>query len=344
MSTTMSTALSTASLEEGIGGLFLPPHLVGYIASFIKVNFDSNLLLNMYKAFESIHGDGYEDRLVDYKAQIQSHIAYLAMDGVFLDERDEKYALTEREIMYVFDCYYCDPSIIMYGEESYENVGEYTYLLNTEQMRHVEHEFLDCSEFTETLALPQLGIQFGLSDELNIKMYKYIRLLEEALRLKSTALIAFMKEKIVISQDMLLYIYIKHNHELYAPNWFSLASDDMLLDLCREFGILSTVLGMSIGGHRRHHVYNEAGLKNVVRSNFEVVKKIVPQYITAFSEVIPYEDYDENDLFISDEISPIKYWQRTCKSKVILSPLGSEDSIIKLEGSGEIGAYLQSFE
>ena len=332
-------SISTAAAKQ----LFLPAHLVGYIGSFIKVNFDSNLLLNLYKAFESITYDGDEDPLGYYKADVQSYIAYLAEDGVIFDERDANCGLTQREIMYIFDCYYCDPSVIMYGEETYEDLGDIC-IVNTDHMRHIDHEFLDCSEFTERLALPYMGIQFGLSDELNIKMYKYIRLLEEALRLKSTSLIAYMKDKLVITPDMLLYIYIKHNHEVYAPDWYSLAADDMLLNLLKEAGVLQTVLGMAISGERIHCVSNEAGLKNVVRYNLEVVQKIVPHYISADSAVVPIEEHCDDCVqahYYTNLFTPYSYWQMTKRAIVQMSALGEETKTIEVVGSDEIGAYLK---
>jgi hypothetical protein len=342
----MSTVISRATQQQGIGGLFLPAHLVGYIGSFIRTNFDSNLLLNMYKAFESITYEGDEDPLGYYKAEVQAYIAYLAEDGVILDERDAGYELTQREMMYIFDCYYCDPSVIMYGEETYEDLGDIC-IVNTAHMQHIDHEFLDCSEFTETLALPYMGIQFGLSDELNIKMYKYIRLLEEALRLKSTGLIAYMKDKMVISPDMLLYIYIKHNHQVYAPDWYSLAADDLLLTLLKEAGVLPAVLGLAIGGKYCHYAGSEAALKNVVNPNREVVKKIVPAHISPSSAMIPYEDYyDEYEAQqrFFESVTPYEYWETTYNGEIARYQLGEEIKIIKVVGSKEIGEYLKSLE
>jgi hypothetical protein len=324
-------------------GLLLPAHLVGYIGSFIKTNFDSNLLLNLYKAFESITYEGDKDPLGYYKDNVQAYLAHLAVDGVIFDERDKSYELTQREIMYVFDCYYCEPAAIMYGEETYEDLGDIC-LVDTTRMRHIDYEFLDCSEFTEALALPYMGIQFGLSDELNIKMYKYIRLLEEALRLKSTGLIAYMKDKMVITPDMLLFIYIKHNHEVYAPDWYSLASDDMLLNLLKEVGVLAAVLGIAISGKRCHYAGSEAALKNVVRYNLEVVKKIVPEYISVDSAVVPHDDYyDVGDYphHVVDLLTPYVYWQTTYTDKISLCAFGEETKTIEVLGSDDIGAYLK---
>ena len=326
--------------------LFLPAHLVGYIGSFIKTNCDSNLLLSMYKAFESIHGEGYEDPLRYYKAEVQAQLAALAMDGVLFEDRDAEYGLTQREIMYIFDCYYCDPAVIMFGEETYETIGD-TCLINTAQMQYIDNEFINCSVFTEVLERPYLGIRFCLTVAINIKMYKHIRLLEEALRLKSTALVSYMKDARIILPEMLLYIYIKHNHQVYAPKWYSLAADELLLALCNEFDILPTVLGMAINGDRFNYAHCEEALTNTVLYNLAAVKKIVPRYISATSQVITYEDYwdtNENAGFV-DTVTPYVYWlSNYYNSQVRLSPLGEESRIIKVVGSDEIGAYLKGLE
>jgi hypothetical protein len=340
-------SVAVAGPSVAVPSLLLPSHLVGYIASFIKINFDSNLLLNMYKAFESVACESFEDPLCYYKAEVQAQLAALAIDGVILDERDAEFGLTQREMMYVFDCYYCDPAVIMYGEETYEIIGD-TCLVDTTRMQRIESEFLDCSEFTEQLVeqRPYYGIKFGLSDAINMKMYKYIRLLEEALRLKSTSLIAYMKDKMVISPDMLVYIYIKHNHQVHAPDWYSLASDDLLLSLLNEMGVLPEVLGMAICGNRFHYVHCEEALKNVVLYNLEAVKKIVPAYISASSQVIAYEDFwdDDERRHIVTMTAPYYYWLGTYTSQVQLSPLSEPSRLIPVLGSDEIGVYLKGLE
>jgi hypothetical protein len=317
--------------------ILLPPSVIGYIASFIRTNFESELLLNMYKAFESIHGEGYEDPLVDYKAEIQSYIVDLAVDGVFLDERKIAYTLSNREIMYVFDCYYCDPGVIMYGEETYEAIGD-ILIADTQHKRMIDNEFMDCSEYTESLALPYMGIQFGLSDDLNIKMYKYIRLLEEALRLKSRDLVSYMKEWLVLSPDMLMYIYIKHNNPVYAPTWYSLATDDMLLGLLKDAGVLPAVLGLAISGKSNPYI---SDYHNTVNANLAVVKKIVPRYIGALDEVVPYKDYLEggND---AEFMSPLRYWRTMFTTELEDTTTEEAERYVILVGTEEFGVYLEA--
>lgn len=354
----MSTAAISSTAKAGIGGLFLPAHLVAYIGSFIKADYNTylvchldkaNILLSLYKAFESIACEGAEeDPLRYYKAEVQSHLAALAVDVVMLQQRDYTYGLTHRDIMYIFDCYYCNSQLIMYGEETYENLGDDLSIVDTTHRQHIDNEFLDCSEFTETLALTHSGMEPGLEDEINIKLYKYLRLVEEALRLKRTGLIAYIKNMMspILFKDMLLYIYVKHNHKLYAPKWYSLAADDHLLALLNEAGILPAVLGMAISGKRDYYVFSEAALKNVVEPNLAVVQKIVPHYISADSEVIPYDEFwdeDERRHFVT-MTAPYYYWLGTYTCQVGVSVLGEENRFIKFTGSDAIGVYLKGLE
>ena len=284
--------------------MLLPPTVIGYIASFLqsddRVQMDA--LLNMYKAFEcfDVNGDPYRECA-------QTYIAYLAL-AYISHKGDNAFNLTNREIMYVYDCIYCDVQTIMYGD-----------LPSKEAERFVDNEFLDCSELTEDMYIPQHELEYDrVDDVMNIKTYKYIRLLEEALRLKSTQLLAYMKKSACITPSMLFYVYIKHNHPLYAPKWFSLAADDLLLELCHEAGVLQSVLQLAIGNKRSDDEYAPP---NDVRHNLETVIKIVPRY------------FDATDLFdIDDETSRVTVYNAW--------NAGAGVNIKDLTGSKEIGKYL----
>jgi hypothetical protein len=163
-----------------------------------------------------------------------------------------------------------------------------------------------------------------MMEDMNISMYRYIRLLEEALRMKSAPLLAYIKDFLGISPNMLLYIYIKHNHPLYAPKWFSLADDDMLLKLCYEGDVLPAVLDLAIGFKRIQDVYSNTSLDNVVQPNLAAVKKIVPGFV------------DPLDLFETDNetgmVMPYDAWNSDANVK--------EHLIVNLAGSKAIGEYL----
>jgi len=357
-----NTILKKQEEDGGIGGMFLPPTVLGYIASFINVytpvsavlvdrmydlfqvdlyrecrEWEMDVLLNMYKAFECFDQSG--DPLAAYKHSVQNYIVYLAI-AKLPGERSSIFDLTNREIMYIYDCLYCDERVIMYGEHlsvdsdsANSDSVEASYLYKEsdqaepklmhygEHERFIDSEFMDCSEFTDNLFPPHNELEeYGLPEDMNISMYKYIRLLEEALRLKSAPLLAYIKDFLGISPNMLLYIYIKHNHPLYAPKWFSLANDDMLLKLCYEAEVLPAVLDLAIGFKRIQDVSNK---QNVIH-NLAAVKKIVPGFV------------DPLDLFETDYttgmVMPYDAWNSDANVK--------EHLIVNLAGSKEIGEYL----
>ena len=348
--------------EGGIGGMYLPPTVLGYIASFINVytpvsavlvdrmydlfqvdlyrecrEWEMDVLLNMYKAFECFDQSG--DPLAAYKHSVQNYIVYLAI-AKLPGERSSIFDLTNREIMYIYDCLYCDERVIMYGEDlrvdsdsADSDSAEASYLYKesdqaepklmhyNEHERFIDSEFMDCSEITDNLSTPHNVLEeYGLMEDMNISMYRYIRLLEEALRMKSAPLLAYIKDFLGISPNMLLYIYIKHNHPLYAPKWFSLADDDLLLDLCHEAEVLPAVLDLAIGFKRIRNVSNK---QNVIH-NLAAVKKIVPRYVDAL------------DLFETDDetgmVTPYNAWNADVNIK--------DHLIVNLTGSKEIGKYL----
>jgi hypothetical protein len=357
-----NTILKKQEEAGGISGMYLPPTVLGYIASFINVYTPvSAVLLNMYKAFECFDQSG--DPLAAYKHSVQNYIVYLAI-AKLPGERSSIFDLTNREIMYIYDCLYCDERVIMYGEDLRANSdsansdsadsdsadsdsadsdsadsdsAEASYLYKEsdqiepklmhygEHERFIDSEFMDCSEFTNNLYIPHNELEeYGLLEDMNISMYKYIRLLEEALRMKSAPLLAYIKDFLGISPNMLLYIYIKHNHPLYAPKWFSLAADDMLLKLCYEGDVLNAVIDLAIGFKRIPNVYSNTSLDNVVQPNLAAVKKIVPCFIDAL------------DLFVTDYetgmVMPYNSWNSDVNVK--------EHLIVNLAGSKEIGEYL----
>jgi hypothetical protein len=316
------------STYKGIDGIFLPAHIVGYIASICKATYynakydakcNPQLLLNLYKAFESIQED--EDPLADYKNMIQNYIFGFAISPEFrFDETD--YGLTRREYMYVFDITSCVPADIIYGVEP-----------KNSQRKWIDDELADCSHFVQYFGMRQ-GIRFGYSDALDKMLYKHTRLLEEALRTKSYGLVNYMSHKQMIYPDMLSYIYIKHNHERFAPSEDYLSNNELWFNLLCEYSMLDVVLGAAISGIREHIVYSLNGLHNVVRPNLAMVKKIVPHYIQAGDEAQIYPYTFEN-------VNNYEYWQKCYQMEVEVHWLGDEVKKFNVEGNREIGEYLQ---
>lgn len=314
---------------KGVDGIFLPAHIVGYIASIFKATYDATLLLNLYKAFESIaYEGGTEDPLADYKNLIQNYIFRLAISRDFGFDPDYDlalgeniYGLTRREFMYLFDITNCVPTDIMYGVEP-----------KNSHRKWIDDELADCTHFTENFGTSR-NLRYGVFDAIDIMLYKHTRLLEEALRTKSYGLLNYMSHQQMIYPDMLSYIYIKNNNIRYAPSEDFLTNNDLWFNLLLEYNMLDIVLGVAIGGLREHVVYSVNALNNVVRPNLAMVKKIVPRYIRASDEVrCPYpisnvSNYDYSWCF---------------NMKVELYCLGDEAKTFPVENDREIAAYLKS--
>jgi hypothetical protein len=342
MTASMSTAsMSTASMTaradksiaaikstyKGIGGIFLPAHLVGYIASFCKATYDISILVNLYKAFESIEYEGYEDPLFGYKDLIQHYIAALAIPEVYGENENDR-SLTKREIMYVIDVAYNETDEIVYGLEP-----------KNSHIKWIDDELADCSYFADYFGLE--GLRFGFCKAFGMTIYRHIRLLEEALRTKSLGLLTYMVNEDWIYPTMLAYIYCKHNNARYAPTEDYLSNNKLWLELLRRNGMLNIILGLAIGGIREHTVYSTPALHNIVRPNLAMVKQIVPAYIKASAPVAYLYPYSTHPY---DAVNNYEYWQECFQLEVRVYQLGQTEAVktFVAEGDREIGEYLQS--
>jgi hypothetical protein len=105
--------------------------------------------------------------------------------------------------------------------------------------------FLNCVYFLEDSQILSSG------DNINITHLKYILEFEKALLEKNKALVLILSS-LFITNDMLLFVYIKHNHLLYKPNeeQLRLEDSDMLIDLviCRDGNMVSELLFLAISG------------------------------------------------------------------------------------------------
>jgi hypothetical protein len=345
MTATMSTAsMSTASMSttltaadksiaaikstyKGIGGMFLPAHLVGYIASFCKATYDISILLNIYKAFESFECEGDEDPLFGYKDLIQHYIAALAIPDVYGENENDR-SLTKREIMYVYDVAYCVTEDIIYGLEP-----------KNSHRKWIDDEQADCVRFAHYFGVG--GLRFGICTGIDTMIYKHTRLLEEALRTNSQGLLTYMRNEDWIYPAMLAYIYCKHNNARYAPAEDYLSNNPLWLDLLKEHGMLNMILGLAIGGIREHTVYSMPALHNIVQPNLAMVKQIVPAYIQASAPVAylyPYSTHPHG------AVNNYEYWQQCFLLEVKVYKLGYLKPVetFLAEGESEIGEYLKS--
>jgi hypothetical protein len=72
-----------------------------------------------------------------------------------------------------------------------------------------------------------------------------------------------------------------------------------------------------------------------------VVKKIVPRYIGALDEVVPYKDYLEggND---AEFMSPLRYWRTMFTTELEDTTTEEAERYVILVGTEEFGVYLEA--
>jgi hypothetical protein len=207
----------------------LPASIIQYIVGFLDspcydVHSPRDVILNCYKAFECYKAEGEgededEDPLWDYKKNVQSYLATLVYEEVMVAVTVTtwkvltpvvRYALTDREVMYLYDVLFCNSNVIIYGNEKTKKTA---YELNVEE--DIRNELDECSDYAWLLR-DQAG-PFTLP--LVIRSLPVIRLLEEALYTESSELLnCIMQSTLNCKYElaMLTYIYINHTHVNYG--------------------------------------------------------------------------------------------------------------------------------
>jgi hypothetical protein len=224
----------------------LPASIVQYIVGFLNspcydVHNPRDVILNCYKAFECYKAEGEgegegegedEDPLWDYKKTVQSYLATLVYEEVMVavtvttwkvPTTIVRYALTDREVMYLYDVLFCNSNVIIYGNEKMKKTA---YELNVEE--DIRNEFDECSDYTWFLR-DQEG-PFTLP--LVIHHLPVIRLLEEALYTESSELLNCIRKSTLnglYEPVMLIYIYINHTHVNYGPRKNRCLADNKIL-------------------------------------------------------------------------------------------------------------------
>ena len=292
-------------------------HLMDYIISFREK--DPNFILNLYKAF--LHEA--DDPLCLYKARILnllSRIAYATLSNTTTFQLSE-FSLSEREIMYIYDVKFGDEKILLTGAGT-STAGKMTISVETDK------EFDDIKALmNEHLYSRDYNPAFQYVKRYNpTTLLKHIRLLEAALFSQSEELIRCI---LVNCYDwhMAIYIYIKYNNPKYKNRHFAVRADmpqfysrllELLLDVEPQFKdhINSLVLRMAIGGIHRRKVYRHKDEKdwqeNIVLPNLQIVKALVPDYISPLDAVLCFTvcyaacDREDEDF----RVTPLDYWRR----------------------------------
>lgn len=291
-------------------------HLMDYIISFREK--DPNFILNLYKAF--LHEA--DDPLCVYKARILnllSRIAYATLSNTTTFQLSE-FSLSEREIMYIYDVKFGDEKILLTGAGT-STAGKMTISVETDK------EFDDIKALmNEHLYSRDYNPAFQYVKRYNpTTLLKHIRLLEAALFSQSEELIRCI---LVNCYDwhMAMYIYIKYNNPKYKNRNFAVGDDmpqfysrllELLLDVEPQFKdhINSLVLRMAIGGIHRRKVYiqdHKDWQENIVLPNLQIVKALVPHYISPLDAVlcftVYYGSWDREDEDF--RVTPLYYWRR----------------------------------
>ena len=303
----------------------LPAHIIKYIVSFKKE--DTEYVLNVYKAFTfGIENDDEATR--DYKEYVQRHIAIIAFELVDICyglTEESEFALSPNELMCVYEVM-CSYHYTQISE------GLNNYLCG--RKKETIEEFLDCIRLLESTRLvDDEEIIHGMPN-FNIQQIKYIRLLEMALITKSVDLMIFVR-KHMYSPIMAFYLYLKHNHKLYRDNAPSLASDDWLIMLLLEDNCRDEFLCLVLRGIFFHE-------NNVVYSNLEVVKKIVPKYIKP-TDYIPasLNPIDPDADYPLSIVTPLEHW-KNYHNTMIINRIGCEKQTIIIPKDESIRDYLIS--
>ena len=300
-------------------------HLMDYIISFREK--DPNFILNLYKAF--LHQA--DDPLCVYKARILnllSRIAYATLSNTTTFQLSE-FSLSEREIMYIYDVKFGDEKILLTGAGTSgagtsgagtSGAGKMTISVETDK------EFDDIKALmNEHLYSRDYNPAFQYVKRYNpTTLLKHIRLLEAALFCQSEELIRCILAN-CYEWQMAMYIYIKYNNPKYKNRHFVVGDDmpqfysrllELLLDVEPQFKdhINSLVLRMAIGGIHRRKVYiqdHKDWQENIVLPNLQIVKALVPHYISPLDAVLCFTVYygswdREDDDF---RVTPLYYWR-----------------------------------
>jgi hypothetical protein len=292
----------------------LPAHIIKYIVSFRKE--DTEYVLNVFKAF--VFGIENDDEYTrEYKEYVQRHIAIIAFDLVdacYNLTEEKEFALSTHEIMCVYE-FMCSDHYTQISE------GLNNYLCGRKE--ETVEEFLDCVHLLEmTRLVDDEEISYGMPN-LNIEQIKYMRLLEMALITKSVDLMKFVR-KHIYSPIMAFYLYLKHNHKLHnhklqynnVPS--SLAADDWLIMLLLEDNYRKEFLCLALRGLFSHYCWSSNSENNVVYSNLEVVKKIVPEYVKPTDYIPASLNWIDTDADYPPRIvTPLEHWENFSNDMII---------------------------
>lgn len=330
----------------------LPSHIVNYIGScFIAVYDKKNsneCFIALFKAFNVIENEENE-WLIEYKQNIQKNMA-----NKIVNEKCNEFA----DIIIGDYDFSATEKVDVVQTIRNNNIYDYNTAINEKMFE----EFLDITYLIEnlkdykTMEYLMEGMPQG---PINIRSLPKIKLLEQGIITNSEAICEFVKDHLLCSPAMLVYIYMKYNHYRYRPIKTTEKEIDNVNDwILKMIGLcyyenntmntmketLKIILCLAIGGTMLKTVYNNKSEEtNQVVPNFEMVKKIVPRYIKS-TEVLRIQQNENDDEDENDEeqtyYEPYGYWEKYNTLLYKFNENNFEFDKYKIEKNKEIGEYL----
>ena len=302
--------------------LMLPVSIINQVISFHET--EPDFALSLYKAFLYLDDSWYKTRILEHLA----NLAYAAIQPVIDINR---FNLTDREVMYMYDVLFGNIDTLLYGDE-----------FEIEHMRHIDSEFYDCTNIIGDLNQKQY-FDINIAGFINNTNHTYVRLLEEAIISKSENLLKCIKAHFY-DEWMCLYLFLKQTHQVYKNPLYE-ATDEQLFQLISDANmtIITLVLRSAISGERREIIWNNNNGDNVATPNLEMVKQIVPA-------IIPYGhrlfavcynldiDADQEDI---EYLTPFEYCKYRENESIDYRDNRSICSNIYTERDEAIGQYLK---
>jgi hypothetical protein len=313
----------------------LPIGVLQYIIQFHAGH--PELVVNMYKAFAPATDD--TEVMHFYKTKAQTYLNDLAYGTLVLLPQSNYFdALTDGEIIRVYDA-----------------------IFNSETLQYDDHtlnEFMDC---TGLIADLDSYLPFG-SNHINLRALPRIQLLEAALLTKSQALLDCVKFNFYESW-MALYIYFKHNHQVYGAS-AALTNDTGLLDLLFEFSraeTLTTLLGCGVLGWYSNNYVLRHNTNNVVNPNLALTKRVLatnpdihmhglspyeywlyetPDTRREISHILTTQAVAVKQDFNLQGLSPYEYWTKSTTDHSMVDK--DDKNLVYLKTAATIGDYLRT--
>ena len=232
--------------------------------------------------------------------------------------------------------------------------------------------FENCVYFIRDHMNDNNGFQLSslIDEDKNEKSYlfKYSNMLEKVLlNSKTTSTLDFliMLEQGHITLEVLWVVYVTYNHRTLSPQIMDdfddkcdtsklLKNNDMLISLFIKFcskDELKYFLSVAIEGRRNEITYKRCDFYDYVRTNLHVVKRLVPEHIFKWENILPLVSIEPIDEIVSNDalvpidkvevikMTPLEFWHSTVNKTWSFD--GIEESHYHYDKDESIREYLE---